>query len=254
MAALQLTRDDADHEAPRLGARRCVAPVLLAAGAGTTGHDLGSARARRARDPGSPARLAAATSAMTANGSRSSSPEGHIELVVAARDGAAPGCDRPPAVRCLLPLTSLVAGRPADRVSAGYAFATHTSIAVPQMAASPPDHPRSQPYCPVSRGPPMAPESSAARRAKRTVLYLPTITSGPSSNGNGIRQLTFGEASYVDPDVDATGLLVAGGSLRNLTSGNSRLTANRSTTFATACRSRVRPDRCTLPLGRRQRP
>jgi eukaryotic-like serine/threonine-protein kinase len=50
-----------------------------------------------------------------------------------------------------------------------------------------------------------------------TVLYLPTFNLWTTSLENdGIRQLTFGEVSYVQPDVDARGVLVASRIQRDL--------------------------------------
>src|SRR5438094_8251632 len=43
-----------------------------------------------------------------------------------------------------------------------------------------------------------------------TVLYLPTMNLwSVKLDGSGVRQLTFGEASYIDPDVDSKGSLLA---------------------------------------------
>jgi len=43
-----------------------------------------------------------------------------------------------------------------------------------------------------------------------TVLYLPTMNLwSVKLDGSGVRQLTFGEASYIDPDVDSKGRLFA---------------------------------------------
>ena len=49
-----------------------------------------------------------------------------------------------------------------------------------------------------------------------TVLYLPTFNLWTMTLGGDIRQLTFGEASYVEPDLDAKGVLVASRIQRDL--------------------------------------
>jgi Tol biopolymer transport system component len=139
-----------------------------------------------------------------------------IELVVSQRSGS------DPRTIAKLPLgTYYLSPRwsPDDKLvayQAGYVF-THDIFAVPSDGGSPQRITREarllSGFCWTPDGSRIV--FSTARGS--TVLYLPTFNLwAVGRDGNGLRQITFGESSYVEPDLDASGLLVAGHMMRSL--------------------------------------
>ena len=216
-AALQLTREDADHEAPRWAPD---AASLVYYSPPAEGEPQGTLWEVPALG-GSSRRLASAISG--ADISRDGKQiaffrfeTDHIELVVATRDGAAPR------VIARLPLGSYYLSprwSPDEKwiaYQAGYVF-THDIFAVPAGGGEPRQITREgrllSGFCWTPDGSRIV--YSSARGS--TVLYLPTFNLWTVNlDGQELRQLTFGEASYTDPDLDAKGVLVAARMLRTL--------------------------------------
>jgi serine/threonine protein kinase len=207
--ALQLTRDDADHEAPRWapgGAALLYYSPPVAASQGTLWEvpSLG----------GSPRRIASAIGGgdISHDGTRVAFfrfAQDQIELVVAARDGseARAIANLPLGQYYLSPRWS-----PDDKLVAfqrGYVF-THDIFAVPAGGGEMRQITREANLLSgfAWRADGAGIVYSSARGS--TVLYLPTFNLWSTTlDGAGLRQLTFGEASYVEPDLDARGALVA---------------------------------------------
>ena len=216
-AALQLTRDDADHQAPRWAPDGASLEYYSSP---VEGEPQGTVWEVPALG-GSPRRIASTIGGadISHDGKRLAFfrfEKDQIELVVAARDGAAPR------VIATLPLGSYYLSprwSPDDGWVAyqrGYVF-THDIFAVSVGSGESRQITRESRllsgFCWTADGSGIV--YSSARSS--TVLYLPTFNLWTVGfDGDGLRQLTFGEASYVDPDLDAKGLLVAGRILRNL--------------------------------------
>ena len=216
-SALQLTHDGADHETPRWAPDGGSLVYYSPPGEGDTQGTiwetpaLGGSRRRVASSIGG--------ADISHDGKRMAffrSEKNDIELVVTARDGGGPR------VVAKLPFGSYYLSprwSPDDKLiayQAGYAF-THNIFAVSADGGQPRQVTGEgrvlSGFCWSTDGSRIV--YSSARNS--TVLYLPTMNLWTVGvNGDGLRQLTFGEASYVDPDVHATGVLVAGRVLRNL--------------------------------------
>ena len=137
------------------------------------------------------------------------SGSGSIELVSTARDGAEPR------VLANFPLGSYYftpRWSPDDRWIAyqrGYVF-SHDVFAVPADGGKPQAVTHEARL--LSGFSWTADGSGVVFSSARgsTMLYLPTFNLwAVGRDGNGLRQLTFGEASYVEPDVNAAGTVVA---------------------------------------------
>ena len=139
-----------------------------------------------------------------------------IELVVSERSGAEP---RTIAKLPLAPYYLSPRWAPDDALvayQAGYVF-THDIYAVSSEGGTPQRVTREarmlSGFCWTADGSRIV--FSTARGS--TVLYLPTFNLwSVGRGGDGLRQITFGESSYVEPDLDASGLLVAGHMVRSL--------------------------------------
>ena len=216
-AALQLTRDDADHEAPRWAPDGA---SLVYYSPPTEGERLGTVWEVPALG-GAPRRIASAIGGadISHDGTRVAffrAEEDQVQLVVASRDGTASR------VIAKLPFESYYISprwSPDDKSIAyqsGYVF-THDIFAVPTEGGEPRRISREarllSGFCWTPDGAGIVYSSARAS----TVLYLPTFNLWTARlDGSGLRQLTFGEASYVDPDLDASGLLVTSRNLRSL--------------------------------------
>ena len=208
-AALQLTRDDADHEAPRW-APDSASILYYSPPAADSQGTLWELPALG----GSPRRVSNAISGgdISHDGKRvtffRSAPE-QMELVVAARDGS-----QARVIAGLPPLQYYLSPRwsPDDQLIAfqrGYAF-THDIFAVPSGGGE--VRPITRDGILMSGFAWKADGSGIVYSSSRgsTVLYLPTFNLWAASlEGSTVQQITFGEASYVEPDVDAGGVLVA---------------------------------------------
>ena len=208
---LQITHDPGDHQAPRWppdGASLLYfSPPQETEPQGTVWEVAALG--------GSPRRIASAISGadVSHDGKRIvffRSGEGRIELVTAARDGS------DTQVVAKLPLGSYYVNprwSPDDRSIAyqrGVVFSYDVYV-VPAGGGEPK---------PVTRegrilsGFAWTPDGSGivfSSSRGSTVLYLPTTNLwSVRRDGEALRQLTFGESSYVFPDVDAAGTIVAG--------------------------------------------
>jgi Tol biopolymer transport system component len=208
--ALQITQDDSDHESPRW------AP---------DGTSIVYYSPPRETEPqgtlwevaalgGSPRRVASAIGGadISHDGKRIAffrSGAGSIELVTASRDGA------DPRVVAKFPLGSYYLSprwSPDDRRIAyqrGYVF-SHDVYVVSADGGKPQpithDGKQLSGFAWTADGSGIFYSSSRGA----TVLYLPTFNLWRvGRDGQGLRQLTFGEASYVAPDVNPAGTLVA---------------------------------------------
>ncbi len=215
--ALQLTRDGVDHQAPRWAPDGA---SLLYYSPPVEGEPQGTVWEIPALG-GSPRRLASSIGGadVSHDGKRVAFfrfEKDQIQLVVSSRDSAAPR------VIATLPLGSYYLSprwSPDDKWIAyqgGYIF-THDIFAVSAEGGEPRPITREgrllSGFCWTVDG--SAIVYSSARGS--TVLYLPTFNLWTASlDGKGFRQLTFGEASYVEPDLDAKGLLVASRIQRSL--------------------------------------
>ncbi|HVE65510.1 MAG TPA: protein kinase [Thermoanaerobaculia bacterium] len=210
-APLQITRDDADHQAPRWapdGASLVYySPPAQAEPQGTVWEipALG----------GSPRRIASSIGSadVSHDGQKIAFfrfQTGRIDLVVSARDGGGAK------VIAQFPLGSYYLSprwSPDDRSIAyqsGYVFG-HDVFVVSADGGKPRKITREgrllSGFCWTADGSGIV--YSSARGS--TILYLPTFNLWTVGlDGDGLRPLTFGEASYVDPDLDATGTVVAG--------------------------------------------
>ena len=207
--ALQLPQDDADHEAPRWapdGASLLYYSPAVGDSQGTLWEvpSLG----------GSPRRVASAIGGgdISHDGTRIAFfrfAEQQIELVVAARDGSQPRAvaNLPLGQYYLSPRWS-----PDDQQIAfqrGFVF-THDIFAV---SANGGDVRAITREANLLSGFAWLPDGSGivySSARGSTVLYLPTFNLWMTKLGGGdVRQLTFGEASYVEPDLDAKGVVVA---------------------------------------------
>jgi Tol biopolymer transport system component len=140
-----------------------------------------------------------------------------VHLVVASRDGTSSR------VIAKLPFESYYISprwSPDDRTIAyqsGYVF-THDIFGVPADGSSAPHRISREArllsgFCWTRDGAGIIYSSARAS----TVLYLPTFNLWTARiDGSGLRQLTFGEVSYVEPDLDDSGLLVASRVVRHL--------------------------------------
>jgi Tol biopolymer transport system component len=215
-APLQITRDDVDHQAPRWAPDGA---SLLYYSPPAEGEPQGTVWEIPALG-GSPRRIASSIGGadISHDGQKIALfrfLNGRIELVVSARDGGAPKviAQLPLGFYYLSPRWS-----PDDRSIAyqsGYVFA-HDVFVVPVEEGKPRKITREgrllSGFCWSADGSGIM--YSSARGS--TVLYLPTFNLWTVGlDGEGLRQLTFGEASYVDPDLDATGTVVAGRILRH---------------------------------------
>ncbi len=206
---LQLTRDEADHEAPRWapdGAALLYYSPPLDDAQGTLWEvpALG----------GSPRRVASSIGGgdISHDGKRVAFfrfAQDQIELVVAARDGsdARAIASLPLGQYYLSPRWS-----PDDTQIAfqrGFVF-THDIFAVSSNGG---DVRAVTREANLLSGFAWSPDGSGivfSSARGSTVLYLPTFNLwAVALDGSNLRQLTFGEASYVEPDLDATGALVA---------------------------------------------
>ncbi|MEO6213733.1 MAG: LpqB family beta-propeller domain-containing protein [Vicinamibacterales bacterium] len=215
--ALQITRDNADHQAPRWAPDGA---SLVYYAPPVEGEAQGAVWEMPALG-GSPQRMTSSIGGadVSHDGKRIAFfrfEKDQIELVVSSRDGAAPR------VIAQLPLGSYYLSArwsPDDKwvaYQSGFVF-THDIFAAPADGGQPRRITREgrllSGFCWTADGSRIV--YSSARGS--TVLYLPTFNLWTVGlDGDGLRQLTFGEASYVDPDLDATGLLVAGRIVRNL--------------------------------------
>jgi eukaryotic-like serine/threonine-protein kinase len=207
---LQITHDDSDHESPRWV---------------PDGTSIVYYSPPRETEPqgtlwevaalgGSPRRVASAIGGadISHDGKRIAffrAGTGTIELVTASRDGA------DARVIAKLPLGSYYLSprwSPDDRSIAyqrGYVF-SHDVYAVSAQGGEP--QPITHDGRQISGFTWTADGSGVVYSSSRqsTVLYLPTFNLWTvGRNGQGLRQLTFGEASYVEPDVNPAGTLVA---------------------------------------------
>ena len=214
---LQITRDESDHQTPRWAPDGA---FLLYYASPAEGESQGAIWEVAALG-GSPRRIAGSIGGadVSHDGKRIAFfrfEKDQIELVVSSRDGVAPR------VIARLPLGSYYLSprwSPDDKWVAyqgGHAF-THDIFAASADGGEPRRITREgrllSGFCWSADGSGIV--YSSARGS--TVLYLPTFNLWTIGlDGDGLRQLTFGEASYVDPDLDANGLLVAGRIVRNL--------------------------------------
>ena len=216
-AALQLTRDDADHEAPRWAPDGA---SLVYYSPPAEGERLGTIWEVPALG-GAPRRIASTIGGadVSHDGTRVAffrSEENQVHLVVASRDGTASR------VVARLPFENYYISprwSPDDKTIAyqsGYVF-THDIFAVPAEGGTEPR--RISREARLLSGFSWTPDGegivySSARAS--TVLYLPTFNLWTARiDGSGLRQLTFGEVSYVEPDF-AGGLLVTSRMVRSL--------------------------------------
>ncbi|HEU4692566.1 MAG TPA: protein kinase [Vicinamibacterales bacterium] len=215
-AALQVTRDDANHEAPRW-APDGSALLYYSPPAGDSQGTLWEVPPLG----GSPRRVADSIGGgdISHDGKRVAFfrfADDQIELVVAARDGseARAIANLPLGQYYLSPRWS-----PNDAQIAfqrGFVF-THDVFAVPATGGEVRQITREanllSGFAWTADGSGIV--FSSARGS--TVLYLPTFNLWSTTLArNELRQLTFGEASYVEPDIDATGVLVASRIQRDL--------------------------------------
>ena len=209
-AALQLTRDDVDHEAPRWAPDGA---SLVYYSPPAEGEPQGTLWEMPALG-GFPRRVASSIGGadISHDGTRIAFfrfEQDQIQLVVSSRDGDGAASDRPPAARFLLPLAALVARRHVDCVSARLRVHPRHLCRL-RDGGEPRQISREgrllSGFCWTADGSGIV--YSSARGS--TVLYLPTFNLWTARlDGSGLRQLTFGEVSYVEPDLDAKGLLVA---------------------------------------------
>jgi Tol biopolymer transport system component len=210
-AALQITRDDADHQMPRWAPDGATlmyyTPPKEGDAQGTLWEvaTLGGSSRRIANSIGG--------ADISHDGKRIAYfrfEKDQIELVVASRSGAEPRAI------ARLPLgTYYLSPRwsPDDRMvayQAGYVF-THDVYAVDAAGGQPRRVTNEgrllSGFCWTRDGSGLV--FSTARGS--SLLYLPTFNLwSVGVNGERLRQITFGEVSYVDPDLDPGGLLVAG--------------------------------------------
>jgi eukaryotic-like serine/threonine-protein kinase len=206
---LQITRDDADHESPRWAPDGTSILYYSPPEAEPQGTIWEVAALG-----GSPRRIASAIGGadVSHDGRRIAffrSGAGTIELVTAARDG---GDARVIAKSLLGSYYLSPRWSPDDRRIAyqrGYVF-SHDVYVVPAGGGEP--QPITRDGKQLSGFAWTADGSGVVFSSARgsTVLYLPTFNLWTvGRDGNGLRQLTFGEASYVSPDVNAAGTLVA---------------------------------------------
>jgi eukaryotic-like serine/threonine-protein kinase len=216
-AALQLTRDDVDHEAPRWAPDSA---SLVYYRPPADGEPQGSVWEMPALG-GSARRVASSIGGadISHDGTRIAFfrfEKDQIHLVVSSRDGTAAR------VIARLPLGSYYLSprwSPGDTSIAyqsGFVF-THDIFAVSADGGQPRQISREgrllSGFCWTADGSGIV--YSSARGS--TVLYLPTFNLWTARvDGSGLRQLTFGEVSYVDPDLDASGLVVASRIMRSL--------------------------------------
>jgi Tol biopolymer transport system component len=207
--ALQLTRDETDHDAPRW-APDGASLLYYSPPAGDAQGTLWEVPALG----GSARRVANSTGGgdISHDGKRVAFfrfEQDQIELVVAARDGSNPRAiaTLPLGQYHLSPRWS-----PDDRNIAfqrGFVF-THDVFVVPSSGGDVRTVTRE---ANLLSGFAWLPDGSGivfSSARGSTVLYLPTFNLWSASlDGGNLRQLTFGESSYVDPDVDANGVLVA---------------------------------------------
>ena len=209
-AALQLTRDDVDHEAPRWAPDGASLVYYCPPAEGESQGTVWEVPALG----GSPRRVTSSIGGadISHDGTRIAFfrfEKDEIHLIVSSRDGAAPR------VIARLPLGSYYLSprwAPDDQSIAyqrGYVF-THDIFAVSANGGEPQRISREgrmlSGFTWTADGGGIV--YSSARES--TVLYLPTFNLWTARrDGSGLRQLTFGEASYVSPDLDANGRLVA---------------------------------------------
>ena len=205
-AALQLTRDDVDHEAPRWAPDGASLVYYCPPSDGEAQGTVWEVPALG----GSPRRITSSIGGadISHDGTRIAFfrfEKDEIHLIVSSRDGAAPR------VIARLPLGSYYLSprwAPDDQSIAyqrGYVF-THDIFAVSANGGEPQRISREgrmlSGFTWTADGAGIV--YSSARES--TVLYLPTFNLWTARrDGSGLRQLTFGEASYVSPDLDANG-------------------------------------------------
>ena len=209
-AALQLTRDDVDHEAPRWAPDGASLVYYCPPSDGEAQGTVWEVPALG----GSPRRITSSIGGadISHDGTRIAFfrfEQDEIHLIVSSRDGAAPR------VIAKLALGSYYLSprwAPDDQSIAyqrGYVF-THDIFAVSANGGEPQRISREgrmlSGFTWTADGAGIV--YSSARES--TVLYLPTFNLWTARrDGSGLRQLTFGEVSYVSPDLDANGRLVA---------------------------------------------
>jgi Tol biopolymer transport system component len=217
-AALQLTRDDVDHEAPRWAPDGASLVYYRPPSEGESQGTLWEMPALG----GSPRRVASSIGSadISHDGTRLAFfrfEQDQIQLVVSSRDGSTA-----PRVIARLPLGSYYLSprwspdNSSIAYQSGYVF-THDIFAVPADGGEPRQISREgrllSGFCWTADGSGIV--YSSARGS--TVLYLPTFNLWTARlDGSQVRQLTFGEVSYVTPDLDANGLLVASRITRSL--------------------------------------
>lgn len=216
-AALQITRDGSDHQSPRWAPDGASLVYYSAPAEGESQGTLWEVPALG----GSGRRLGNSIGGadVSRDGKRIAFfrfEKEQIELVVSPRDRAEPR------VIAKLPLGAYYLSprwSPDDEwiaYQAGHVF-THDIFAVSSKGGEPRRLTREarllSGFCWTADGSGIV--YSSARGS--TVLYLPTFNLWTAAlDGSGLRQLTFSEASYVDPDLAATGSLVASRIVRGL--------------------------------------
>ena len=216
-AALQLTRDDADHEAPRWASDGASLVYYTPPKERESQGEIWEVAALG----GSPRPIASSIGGadISHDGTRIAFfrfEKDQVSLIVSARDGSASRVVTP------LPLGQYYISprwSPDDESIAyqsGYAF-THDIFTVATRGGEPRRVSREarllSGFSWTADGTGILYSSARAS----TVLYLPTFNLWSARlDGSGLRQLTFGEVSYVDPDVAGNGLLVASRVTRNL--------------------------------------
>jgi Tol biopolymer transport system component len=215
---LQITRDDADHEFPRWTPD---SSSLLYVSPGREEEAWGTVWEISALG-GVPRRIASSISGadVSHDGRRIAFfrfGEGQVELTVAARDGSSEKV-----IARLDPHSNRGVGSalyqyprwsPDDRLiayQAGLNFA-YSIFTIPAEGGTPR---RVAEEGALIQGFTWRPDGDAlvySTSSGTTVLYLPTFNLWEAPlEGGAARQLTFGEASYLTPDVRTSGLLVAG--------------------------------------------
>ena len=216
-AALQLTHDDADHESPRWSPDGASLIYYSPPAEGERQGDIWEVPALG----GAPRRIANAIGGgdISHDATRIAffrSEQDQVHLVTSSRDGTSAR------VIARLPFESYYLSprwAPDDRTIAyqsGYIF-THDIFAVSVNGGEPARISREgrllSGFTWTRDGSGIVYSSARAS----SVLYLPTFNLWSAKiDGTGLRQLTFGEASYENPDLDGSGALVASRMVRDL--------------------------------------
>jgi eukaryotic-like serine/threonine-protein kinase len=207
---LQITQDDADHESPRWAPD---GTSLVYYSPPREGEPQGTVWEVAALG-GSPRRVASAIGSadVSHDGRRIAffrSGNGQIELVTASREGG------DPRVATKFPLGFYYVSprwSPDDRSIAYQRGVVFTYDVYEVSADGGEPQPITRDGRQLSGFAWTADGSGVVYSSSRgsTVLYLPTFNLWTvGRDGKSLRQLTFGEVSYVDPDVNATGTIIA---------------------------------------------